>query len=212
MTDVKRRPYRSPQRRARAEATRRAILVSAHRLFVGRGYGGATVEAIAQDAGVAPPTVYAAFGSKRGLLFSLLDRMAEDADLSGLQAALAAAAGDPPRQLRAQIAFNVRFYDAGFDLIDIARTVAGVEPDLGEMWREGEARRHRAQSALAAGWAAAGALAPGLSAGQATDVLWALSGPDLFRLLVVEQKWDLARFESWLGEVLARELFGLSSA
>jgi TetR/AcrR family transcriptional regulator, regulator of autoinduction and epiphytic fitness len=202
------RTYRSPRRRRQAETTRAAIIAGARHLFVARGYGGATMEAIAGEAGVAVQTVYAVFGSKRGILFALLDQMAADADLPRVQAALEAATGDPRRQLRERVAFNARFYAAGGDVIDIARTVSGTEPDLHAMWHEGESRRHRAQAALVAEWAAAGALAPGLTARTATDILWTLSGPDVFRLLVVERRWSRRRFEEWLAGTLSDQLFG----
>src|SRR3982074_765606 len=60
-------------RRPKALATRRRIRDAARRLFVGRGYGATTIEAIAGEAGVAVPTVYLAFGTKRALLAELLD-------------------------------------------------------------------------------------------------------------------------------------------
>lgn len=201
------RPYRSQRRREQAEATRREILACARRLFVNLGYGGATIQAIADEAHVAVQTVYAVFGSKRGILFALLDQMAADADLPRMQAALTAAAGDPRRQLRERMAFNVRFFAAGGDLIDIARTVSGVEPDLQAMWHEGEARRHRAQAKLVGEWERAGVLAPGLNTREATDILWALSGPDVFRLFVVERRWSRRRFEAWLTTTLEERLF-----
>ena len=202
------RAYRSPRRREQAQATRGRILASARRLFLANGYGGTTIESIARQAGVAVQTVYASLGSKRGILFALLDQMAIDADLPLMQAELAAAAGDPPRQLRERIAFNTRFYAAGAGLIDIARTVSGVEEDLQAMWREGESRRHRAARALVDEWKRAGALAPGLSVNGATDILWGLSGPDMFRLLVIERRWSIERFEAWLYGTLAPALLG----
>jgi TetR/AcrR family transcriptional regulator, regulator of autoinduction and epiphytic fitness len=202
------RPYRSPRRREQAEETRRKILAAARHLFVARGYGGATMESIAEEAGVAVQTVYASLGSKKGILLALLDEMAADADLAGTQAAREAAAGDPPRQLRERLAFTARFYAAGADLIQIARTVSGVEPDLQVMWNEGESRRHRAAAGLVAEWEAAGVLAPGLSARAATDLMWALSGPDAFRLLVTERGWSQDRFEERIAAMLAAELFG----
>ncbi len=202
------RTYRSPRRREQAQATRERILASARELFVANGYGGTTIESIARQAGVAVQTVYATFGSKRGILFALLDQMAIDADLPRMQAEIAAAAGDPPRQLRDRIAFNARFYATGAELIDIARTVSGVEDDLQAMWREGESRRHRAARALIDKWKRAGALAPGLSANAATDILWTLTGPDVFRLLVVERRWSIARFETWQYDTLAPALLG----
>ncbi len=60
-------------RRPKAQATRRRIRDAARRLFVERGYVATTIEAIAGEAGVAVPTVYLAFGTKRALLVELLD-------------------------------------------------------------------------------------------------------------------------------------------
>ncbi len=207
MANVK-RPYRSPRRREQAEETRRRILAAARGLFVARGYGGATMEAIAEGAGVAVQTVYAAVGSKKGILLALLDAMAEDADFAGMRAAMAEAAGDPPRQLRARIAFTTRFFAAGGDVIEIARTVSGLEPDLRDMWTEGEGRRHKAVSALVAEWERAGALARDLSAAEASDLMWALSGPDVFRLLVIERGWSRERFQERVASLLEGALFG----
>ncbi len=208
MNTVKRRPYLSPRRRGQAEETRRRILTVARSLFVERGYGTTTIEAIAESADVSPQTVYAGFASKRGILSALLDQMAADADLPRLNKALAAAAGNPRQQLRARIAFTTRFFARGIDLIEIARTVSGVEPDLAAMWNEGEGRRHRAWSTMIAGWERTRAIPPGVTAREAVDLLWALSGPDVFRLLVVERRWSRRRFEEWLFAMAERTLLG----
>src|SRR5689334_10829413 len=61
------RVYRSPRRQAQAEATRAAIGRAAGRLFAERGYAGTTMQAIADEAGVAVESVYKA-GSKAQLL------------------------------------------------------------------------------------------------------------------------------------------------
>ncbi len=206
MSDVK-RSYHSPRRRRQAEDTRNRILRSGRALFVARGYGKTTIGAIAEHAGVSAPTIYATFESKRGVLLALLDQMASDADLAGMTAAVDAAAGDPRRQLRARIAFTSRFYASGADLIGIARTVSGTEPDLAALWKEGEARRHRAAAALVKEWRAAGDLAPHLSVKEATDILWAVGGPDVFRLFVTERRWSRRRYEAWVVRTLAGLLF-----
>jgi TetR/AcrR family transcriptional regulator, regulator of cefoperazone and chloramphenicol sensitivity len=198
------RSYRSPRREAQAQETRALILASARALFTSRGYAGTTIEAVAADAEVSPQTVYAAYKNKRGLLLALLDRMALDADVTQLRPA---SADDPRGQLRENIAFTTRFYSRGADLIELARTVSGVEPDLGAMWQTGEARRLRRYSELAAEWSRAGALAPGLTAAAARDIAWAMGGPDSFRLFVLERRWSLARYQEWLGDTLERLLF-----
>jgi AcrR family transcriptional regulator len=166
--------------------------------FLDKGEPGRRVRAaIAAAAGVAVQTVYAAFGSKQGILLALLDEMAADADLARMQAAVAAA-------------FTCRFYAAGADLIEIGRTVSGIEPDLRAFWEEGEGRRYRATAALISEWSRAGMLAPGMTAKQATDIMWALGGPDVFRLFTRERRWSKRRFEAWLGATLEAQLFGSS--
>ena len=69
----KKRKYDSSRRKEQARQTRLQITEAAHRLFIERGYAGATIDGIAQEAGVAQETVYAIFGSKRKILAYLLD-------------------------------------------------------------------------------------------------------------------------------------------
>jgi AcrR family transcriptional regulator len=208
MADVKPRRYNSARRQENAEETRRRIIDAARELFMSEGYGGAKIGAIAKKAGVAPQTVYAGFGNKRGILFTILDLMSVDADLEATQTLLDAAAGRPREQMRIRTAFLVRFFAENIEMIDLMRTVSGVEPDLKEVWVEGEARRLRGEAALVAEWEKAGALRPGLSAREATDIWWALSGTDNYRLFVVERGWTRERFLAWLGDTLEHLLFG----
>src|SRR5690242_12563627 len=70
----KKRRYHSTRRQAQASETRQQILAAARSLFITRGFAGTTMEAVAQEAGVAVETVYVAFGSKRTLLARLVDR------------------------------------------------------------------------------------------------------------------------------------------
>src|SRR4026209_2841084 len=67
------RTYDSSRRRAQANETRRHILEAARKLFMERGYTGATTEAIAAEAGVAAQTIYAIFKNKKRILISLMN-------------------------------------------------------------------------------------------------------------------------------------------
>src|SRR4029453_16176749 len=67
------RPYNSPRRQEQAAATPRAILESAQQLFEQQGYTATTMDAIAEETGVALKTVYSAFVTKSGLLRALWD-------------------------------------------------------------------------------------------------------------------------------------------
>lgn len=62
------RKYSSPTRERQASQTRTNILDATQRLLMDRGYAKTTIEAIAQEAGVAKQTVYAVFQSKRGIV------------------------------------------------------------------------------------------------------------------------------------------------
>ena len=67
------REYDSTRRQAQANETRRHILEAARKLFMERGYAGATAEAIAAEAGVAAQTIYAIFKNKKRILVSLMN-------------------------------------------------------------------------------------------------------------------------------------------
>src|SRR3954447_10657241 len=58
---------------ARTRLARAAVVDSARSLFLERGYGATTIEAISDLADVPPATVYRLFTSKHGILKALLD-------------------------------------------------------------------------------------------------------------------------------------------
>src|SRR5215213_919238 len=68
---------------ARTRLARAAVVGAARDLFLERGYGATTVEAISERADVPSATVYRLFSSKHGILKSLLDMsiVGDDADV-----------------------------------------------------------------------------------------------------------------------------------
>ena len=83
----------STQRRKRAahlgpERRRPDLLDAALRLFLERGYDGTSMQAVADDAGVTKPVVYAAFDGKDALFRALLARE-EERILAEIQGAFA---------------------------------------------------------------------------------------------------------------------------
>lgn len=205
-TKPQRRAYDATRRREGAEERRGRIVDAARQLFGRYGYGATSIERIANEASVAVPTVYAMFRSKRALLFALLDQADARADVAGLARDLQAAAGDPPKQLLRLVSFACRFYSQAADVVEIARGAGSTNEDLMALWREGEERRLRGQAPLVDVWAGGGALRKELSAGDALDILWAMTGADHYRLFVVERNWSADCYEAWLGETLQRLL------
>ena len=200
------RAYDASRRRASAEKRRGRILQTARNLFGHYGYGATSIERIAGEAGVAVPTVYAIYRSKRALLFALLDQADARADVAGLLRDLNAAAGNPRKQLRRLVSFTCRFYAQAGDIIDIARGAGSTNEDLLALWQEGEDRRLRGQKPLADAWDRSGALRKNINAKEALDILWAMTGADHYRLFVVDRKWSAARYEAWLENTLERLL------
>ena len=200
------RAYDASRRRASAEERRGRILQTARNLFGHYGYGATSIERIAGEAGVAVPTVYAIYRSKRALLFALLDQADARADVAGLLRDLNSAAGNPRKQLRRLVSFTCRFYAQAGDIIDIARGAGGTNEDLLALWQEGEDRRLRGQKPLADAWDRSGALRKNINAKEALDILWAMTGADHYRLFVVDRKWSAARYEVWLENTLERLL------
>lgn len=201
-----RRPYDSPKRREQAAATRRRVLARARARFVRDGYAATTIERIAGDAGVAVQTVYATFGSKRAILLALLDEAEREADVAGLRRMLREAARDPRRQLRAIVAFNVGLFTRIRDVLDVVRAAGQADRDLVALARTGERRRRAGQAAVVRAWAAADVLRSGVTAKDAADILWALTGPDNHRLFVRENGWTADRYADWLFATLTKLL------
>lgn len=62
--------------------TREAIMDAAERLFIERGYRGASLDEIAESAGFSKGAVYSNFSGKSDLFLALLDRRAEAEDVA----------------------------------------------------------------------------------------------------------------------------------
>ena len=195
--------YRSPARRERRNRTQLAILEAAEEVFRTRGYGAATMQAVADLAGVALPTVYLYFRSKPALVRSLADVVTGAADLN---VGRAVAEASPVRQLQVGAGLLRRLHQRSEVIADILRAGAGADPELSREWRRWQDRHLDAVRAVARSLEAAGALRDGVNSQTATDVLYTIGGPETFRQLVRERGWSPARYERWLVEAAGRLL------
>jgi AcrR family transcriptional regulator len=202
MNDRTSRRYHSPRRTQQAEATRRAILQAARKLFAEHGYQATTLQAIAQEAAVAIPTLYAVFGSKAAILSALVKSAGADDDIRAL-AGSAFAEPDPRRQLRlaAQVIRAIHERDA--DIMDLLWQAGGGDPDLAAAWRQSHQQQLARQGELMGVLAQKGALNPEFTREAATEIHWAVSSPEVYRLLVRERGWTPLRYEDWLAETAA---------
>ena len=205
------RRYESPRRREQAEATRRAILEAAGRLFAEQGYAGTTMAAIAAEAQVAPKTVYVAFETKGGVLrglWHLLLRGDQDerpvAERAWYQQVLDEP--DPERKLRLNASNARRVKERAGWLLAVIRSAAETDPDMRELWARIEREFHENQLVVVQSLAAAGGLRPGLDVARAADILWTLNHPDVWLLLVGGRGWSADEFERWFGDAVCAQL------
>ena len=211
---VKRRRYDSPRRREQARETRRTILEAARALFVERGYGPTTIGAVAERAGVAPETVYAAFGNKRSLLAEVVDVAiaGDDAPVPILERPWVREMReepDPRGRLRV-LAGNARaMLERSTPILEVLRGAAASDPELGELWRRYKAQRFEGQRVLLGIVTEGTGLRDGLTPEAALDVLFTLGSPETYGLLVGDRGWSPTRFEGWYEDTLARLLLPL---
>ena len=147
---------------------------------------------------MAVQTFYATFGSK----LALLGTMETEADVPRLNTELQVAS-DPRKQIRAFIDYGLRLYARATDVLETIRAAGMAEKDLRDLWIEGEKRRRLAQRALVRDWAKRGMLKPGLIVRSASDIFWAMTGPDFYRLFVHECSWRVESYAHWLTETTA---------
>ncbi len=87
------------RRAEQVERNRTVVLEAARRVFIQRGYAGASLEAIADEAGFSKGVVYSQFGSKPDLFFALLDQRIQERAAQNARIAQQLAGADALREL-----------------------------------------------------------------------------------------------------------------
>lgn len=201
----KKRTYISESRDARAAETRSQILKAAKQLFQGKGFDRVTIDMLAKAAGVSMPTIYAVFRSKRGVLQSLIDD-ALPADQFTELVDGSMNEQSPNKRLNITAKLSRQIYDAERGLMDILRGASVVGPEFKELEQEREQRRYERQGEYVKKLMRDKALIKGLTIRKARDILWSLTGRDMYRMLVIERAWSSDEYEKWLGKVLVASL------
>jgi AcrR family transcriptional regulator len=199
---------RRPNIRAdKARINRRRMRDAALSLFVGQGYVATSMQAIADEAGVAVQTLYFTFGTKRALLSEILDVAVagDDEPVPTLErpATLAALAEpDPRRQLRAQVRLAREIYERVAPVLQVVASAASADPDIAELWEINNAQRATAQERLITALAAKSPLREGLDVAMAVDITLALQTPEMYTYLTGRRGWSPHRWERWTADTL----------
>jgi AcrR family transcriptional regulator len=205
---VKRR-YDATGRRQAAARTRAAILDAARELFTERGYAATPMTAIADRAGVALDTVYAAVGRKPEVARLLIETA-----ISGTDQAIPAEQRDYVRAIQAapNAATKIAIYAAAITAIaprlalvlGIIQQAAHAEPELARLWNEIAERRAVNMRRFVADLATVAPLR--LDPDQAADIVWATNATELYQLLVGQRGWSPQRYERFLADTWQRLL------
>ena len=190
-------------RQRQALQTRRLIVDAARRLFLERGYGVTTMDAIAAEAGVAVSTVYAIFKNKRAFLREFRAALLDEARTREIHEE-ARKQEDPALRLEMMAHQNRRQWEFGGSMIAIHEGAAAVDreaaAELSEVLRSRRGVMTRFVQEMK------DALRPDLDAGRATAILLALCQPAVYRELVEESGWSPDEYEAWLSEALQEQL------
>lgn len=206
---VKKRAYSSPIREEQAAQTRARIVEAADELFRETSYARTTIKQIAEAAGVAPDTIYAAFGTKARVLTGIIDaRLAGGSKVSNVmerpEALRIRDEPDPRKQIEMFAKDMAGLLERTGPIFEVMRSAASVDEELAPIYREMEGYRLRNMRTLA-GWLEANG---GLNRGpeEAAELIWTLVSPDVHRLLRGIRGWSRTRYARWLSDSLQRLL------
>jgi AcrR family transcriptional regulator len=208
------RPYRSAVRAEQAERTRRRIVDAAAHHFFEHGYAGTALSAVAEKAAVSQETIYATFGSKRGLLEGVIDATLMGPEMPvplEEQSAWAEIERLPTahERLRAYVRFSCSVLARTSPVHRIIRGASDGEPFAVEL-RARLLSERLASNTRRLGQYIGDELRTGLTLDQAAERYCALSSPEIYHLLTVELGWSQSAHEDWLAELAAREILGHS--
>jgi AcrR family transcriptional regulator len=188
-----------------AEATRRAILGAARRLFSERGYFATKVDDIAALARVAPATVYAVSGGKQGLLRVLTDTAVTDPIIEATIRRVEEL--DDPAAIVALVAATVRSMREEFgDFLRVLLYTAPHDKSACETLATATVRYRKAYVPIAQRLANLNALHADIDVEQAVDVFWFYFGHWGLFTLHDENGWSYERAERWLCAEASRAL------
>lgn len=202
------RRYDSSKRRADAAARRQAVLTSAGELFLQHGFAATTVAAVADRADVSPETVYKYFGGKPGLVRALHDQaiLGEGPVPAEQRSNSLRTHADALEVIRGWARLTTEVSPRVAPILLLVRDAALVDTDMGELLSELDDARHRRMTDNAEFLYSAGHLRPGLTVQMAADLLWSVSAPEMFELLVRRRSWSLELYADFIYRTIAHGL------
>lgn len=205
------RSYTSTRRKNQANETRRIIVEAARKLFYEFGYTNATIEAIAQEAGVAAETIYAVFGNKQAILMDLI-RVAlvgDDENVPLLERQFIKDARNETDQLKLIKKFTTDIYtimQRMSPLFALLRSTAKSDPEIMALLNKILQERLGGMSFFINQLSRIGPLKEQILTDQAQATVWAISSAEVFTLMTQDLGWSEQEYITWLSSSLERLL------
>jgi AcrR family transcriptional regulator len=194
------RAYNATLRQQLAQVTRQRILEAARRLLLQGVYSEVTLDEIAREAGVAQQTVYVIFRTKLRLAEAIVAEGWPHIDSAVQLLERVRESPDPEQWLATVATMSRRIYEPCIDLERFLRESGDAQ--LLDRYREARHRRYERLGALRGLLEKSGRLRPELTAAEAVDLIWSVSGPESYLELVFERGWSPDRYEAWLADAL----------
>jgi AcrR family transcriptional regulator len=194
---------KSTLRQRQAQATAGMIVAAAKALFLESGYSSTTIEAIAEQAGVAVSTVYAIFASKRGILRAIRSAWHERSHIRQVTYGEPGDAG-PQERLEKLAEASRQQWENGAEVIAIYQGAAAADPEAAAELSEALKGRRKGMENFAKNLAPY--LRPGLEPARAADILLALCLPEVYDELVRKSAWQAEDYQAWLLQTLKYQL------
>lgn len=203
-----RRRYDSSRRRADAAARRQAVLTSARELFLQHGFAATTVAAVADRADVSPETVYKYFGGKPGLVRALHDQalLGEGPVPAEHRSDSLRANTDALEVVRGWARLTTEVAPRAAPILLLVRDAATVDTAMRRLLAELDDTRHRRMTDNAQFLHSTGHLRPGVTTQMAADLLWSVTAPEMFELLVRRRRWSIEQYADFVYNTIAHGL------
>lgn len=117
----------------------------------------------------------------------------------------------PHKRLEITATISRQLYDAEKAQLSFLRGASILDPVFKGLEIERERRRYQRQKETVETMGSEGVFADNLSISRARDILWAFTGRDFYRMLVIERGWSSDEYEKWLTEVLIQSLLSKKS-
>jgi AcrR family transcriptional regulator len=184
------------------ESTRASIVDAARTLFRDQGYARTTITGIAKAAGVAPQTIYWAFGSKATLVAEIRNAWLAEAE-TGERLGAVLGIAEPHARLDAFATFMTHQWETGSTAVAIQQDAMRVDAEVARDVAATLARR--AAGLLDVVRPLGSKLRAGLTVERAHDRLLALSLVEV-HIELRGRGWTAGEYRDWLSQLLQADL------